>query len=221
MIVFFFRWHIPSIHPCKRDTALYRHRPGRRLEKDIFVQLRRIYLSDSQPTVPGARIRDFPAAPRLPEILRGRRPAPQIRPCRRGARRHPARRRPPHPHAGGPSRRRAVRAGRRSVRLNRRGRAYYEEVRRILLDIHETTERFRDATPRRRASARVLHAARDERPRSRAGNRGVTIASSSSAGPPRSSVSRVTPGYPVRISAAMLSEMRTADSFSQSDARCA
>ena len=29
--------------------------------------------------------------------------------------------------------------GRRSVRLNRRGRAYYEEVRRILLDIHETT----------------------------------------------------------------------------------
>ena len=31
--------------------------------------------------------------------------------------------------------------GRRSVRLNRRGRAYYEEVRRILLDIHETTAR--------------------------------------------------------------------------------
>ena len=29
--------------------------------------------------------------------------------------------------------------GRRSVRLNRRGRAYYEEVRRILLDIGETT----------------------------------------------------------------------------------
>ena len=29
--------------------------------------------------------------------------------------------------------------GRRSVRLNRRGRAYYDEVRRILLDIHETT----------------------------------------------------------------------------------
>ena len=104
--------------------------------------------------------------------------------------------------------------GRRSVRLNRRGRAYYEEVRRILLDIHETTERFRDATPRRRASARVLHAAPDERPRSRAGNRGVTIASSSSGGPPRGSASvpGFTPGYPVRISAAMLSEMRTADS---------
>ena len=34
--------------------------------------------------------------------------------------------------------------GRRSVRLNRRGRAYYEEVRRILLDIHETTERHAD-----------------------------------------------------------------------------
>ena len=34
--------------------------------------------------------------------------------------------------------------GRRSVRLNRRGRAYYEEVRRILLDIRETTERHSD-----------------------------------------------------------------------------
>ena len=33
---------------------------------------------------------------------------------------------------------------RRGVRLNRRGRAYYEEVRRILLDIHETTERHGD-----------------------------------------------------------------------------
>ena len=27
-----------------------------------------------------------------------------------------------------------------SVRLNRRGRAYFEEVRRILLDLHHTTE---------------------------------------------------------------------------------
>ena len=34
--------------------------------------------------------------------------------------------------------------GRRGVYLNRRGRAYYEEVRRILLDIHETTERHGD-----------------------------------------------------------------------------
>ena len=33
---------------------------------------------------------------------------------------------------------------RRGVHLNRRGRAYYEEVRRILLDIQETTERHRD-----------------------------------------------------------------------------
>ena len=33
---------------------------------------------------------------------------------------------------------------RRGVYLNRRGRAYYEEVRRILLDIHETTERHGD-----------------------------------------------------------------------------
>ena len=33
---------------------------------------------------------------------------------------------------------------RRSVLLNRRGRAYYEEVRRILLDIRETTERHGD-----------------------------------------------------------------------------
>ena len=33
---------------------------------------------------------------------------------------------------------------RRGVLLNRRGRAYYEEVRRILLDIHETTERHGD-----------------------------------------------------------------------------
>ena len=33
----------------------------------------------------------------------------------------------------------------RAVRLNRRGRAYYEDVRRILLDIHETTERHGDS----------------------------------------------------------------------------
>ena len=33
---------------------------------------------------------------------------------------------------------------RRGVHLNRRGRAYYEEVRRILLDIQETTERHGD-----------------------------------------------------------------------------
>ena len=33
---------------------------------------------------------------------------------------------------------------RRGVYLNRRGRAYYEEVRRIVLDIHETTERHGD-----------------------------------------------------------------------------
>ena len=34
--------------------------------------------------------------------------------------------------------------GRRGVILNRRGRAYYEEVQRILLDIQQTTERHRD-----------------------------------------------------------------------------
>ena len=33
---------------------------------------------------------------------------------------------------------------RRGVLLNRRGRAYYEEVQRILLDIRETTERHGD-----------------------------------------------------------------------------
>ena len=32
----------------------------------------------------------------------------------------------------------------RSVRLNRRGRAYFEAIRRILLDIHETTEHHAD-----------------------------------------------------------------------------
>ena len=32
----------------------------------------------------------------------------------------------------------------RGVRLNRRGRAYYPEVRRILLDIHNTTEHHSD-----------------------------------------------------------------------------
>ena len=35
-------------------------------------------------------------------------------------------------------------AGHRSVHLNRRGRAYYEEVRRILLDIRDITERHGD-----------------------------------------------------------------------------
>ena len=33
---------------------------------------------------------------------------------------------------------------RRGVRLNRRGRSYYEEVRRILRDIHDTTEHHGD-----------------------------------------------------------------------------
>ena len=168
MIVFFFRLHIPLTHPRTDGTApRRRHRDGRRFEKNIFVQVRRMYLSESQPTVPGARIRDFPAAPRLPALLRSRRPAPQLRPCRRRARRHPARRRPPHPHAGEPSRRRAVRAGRRSVRLNRRGRAYYEEgVRRILLDMPH--ERGRNAegpferslskvTDDREAVSQVMH----------------------------------------------------------------
>ena len=32
----------------------------------------------------------------------------------------------------------------RGVRLNRRGRSYVEDVRRILLDIHDTTRRHRD-----------------------------------------------------------------------------
>ena len=40
-----------------------------------------MYLSESRTTGPGARTRDFPAAPRLPEILRIRRPAAQLRPC--------------------------------------------------------------------------------------------------------------------------------------------
>ena len=82
MIVFFFRLHIPLTHPRTDGTAPRRHRDGRRLEKDIFVQVRIIYLSNSGPTVPGAPIRDFPAAPRLPALLRSRRPAPQLRPCR-------------------------------------------------------------------------------------------------------------------------------------------
>ena len=33
---------------------------------------------------------------------------------------------------------------RRSVRLNRRGRAYYVEIRRILLDIHDTNKHHAD-----------------------------------------------------------------------------
>ena len=111
MIMICFLSNTPSIHPCGRSAALFRHRAGRRLEKGIFVQSRRMYLSQPDPTLPGARIRDFPAAPRLPEILRSGRTAAQLRPCRRGARRHPARRRPPHPHARKTSRRRAVRAG--------------------------------------------------------------------------------------------------------------
>ena len=111
MITICFRSNTPSIHSCGRNATLFRHRAGRRLEKGIFVQSGRMYLSQSDPTLPGARTRDFPAAPRLPEILRSGRPAAQLRPCRRGARRHPARRRPPHPHARKASRRRALRAG--------------------------------------------------------------------------------------------------------------
>ena len=111
MITICFLLNTPSIHPCGRDTALSRHRAGRRLEKGIFVQSGRMYLSKPHPTRPGARTREFPAAPRLPALLRIRRPAEELRPCRRGARRHPARRRPPYPHAGKASRRRPLRAG--------------------------------------------------------------------------------------------------------------
>ena len=110
MIAVFFRWTTPSIHPRRRDAARRRHCFGRRLEKDIFAKLRRIYLSKPDPTVPGARIRDFPAASRLPALLRSRRPAPELRAGGQGAGGDRRRRRPPHPHPGGPSRRRAVRA---------------------------------------------------------------------------------------------------------------
>ena len=43
---------------------------------------------------------------------------------------------------------------RRGVYINRRGRAYYEEVRRILLDIHETTERHGTPACLQRADVR-------------------------------------------------------------------
>ena len=111
MITICFLLHTPSIHPCGRHTGLSRHRAGRRVEKGIFVQSGRMYLSEPDPICPGARIRDFPAAPRLPEILRSGRTAAQLRPCRRGVGRHPAGRRPPHSHARKASRRRALRAG--------------------------------------------------------------------------------------------------------------
>ena len=55
-------------------------------------------------------VRETPPATRLPSILRGRRATPELRPCRRGARRHPTRRRPPHPHAREPSPGRAARS---------------------------------------------------------------------------------------------------------------
>ncbi len=100
----------PSMHDLKGEMALRRDSLGRSFEKVVFVQLRSICLSTSNPTVSCARIRDIPAASRLPALLRSRRPPPELRPCRQGARRHPARRRPPYPHAGEPSRRRAVRA---------------------------------------------------------------------------------------------------------------
>ena len=95
-----FRRNTASMHAHKGSTALRRGSAGRRLGKDIFVRQRTMYLSISNPTASCPRIRDIPAAPRLPALLRSRRPAPELRPHRRGTRRHPARRRPPHPHAG-------------------------------------------------------------------------------------------------------------------------
>ena len=59
----------------------------------------------------GSDFRRAPPAPtRQPALLRGRRPPPELRAGRQGARRHRRRRRPPHPHPGEASRRRAVRA---------------------------------------------------------------------------------------------------------------
>ena len=51
-----------------------------------------------------------PAPARKPALLRGRRPSPELHPRRRGAWRHPGRRRPPRPHAGEASRGSALRA---------------------------------------------------------------------------------------------------------------
>ena len=101
-----FRLETPSMHARKSEPALRRDFLGNSLEKDEFVHMRRTYLSGPDPTVRRTRIRETPAASRLPAILRGRRPPPELRAGRQGARPH----RRPHPHAGEPSRRRALRA---------------------------------------------------------------------------------------------------------------
>ena len=66
-------------------------------------------------------------------------------------------------------------------------------------------------------------AARVGRPRNCAGNARTDLAAPLSAAPPRTSSGAVPgrPGYPVRISAARLSEMRIAPSRTQSRSRCA
>ena len=135
MITFCFLSNTPSIHPCGRNAALFRHRAGRRLEKGVFVQSGRMYLSKPHPTFPAPEpvnslppldcLRFFESAARLRSFAHageelGVTPpavAHRIRMLER--------------HLGAD----LFERGRRSVRLNRRGRAYYEEVRRILLDI--------------------------------------------------------------------------------------
>ena len=103
--------HVPLEYPltdARMGSALRQRFLGRGSERGEFAQERGMHLSSPNPTVPRARIRALPAASRLPALLRSRRPAAQLRPCRQGARRHPARRRLPRPHAGEPSRRRAL-----------------------------------------------------------------------------------------------------------------
>ena len=98
------------MHAHKGEPALQRHCLGRRLEKLEFMQLRRRYLSDLDPTVP------------VPETVKPLPPLDCLRFFEAAARHRSfalagkelgvtsARRRPPHPYAGEPSRRRALRA---------------------------------------------------------------------------------------------------------------
>ena len=133
------------MHDLKGEMALRRDSLGRSFEKVVFVQLRSICLS-GPPTPPFPAPESVISLPPL-DCLRFFEAAARHRSFVRAAEElgvtPPAvahRIRMLESHLGAE----LFERRRRGVYINRRGRAYYEEVRRILLDIHETTERHGD-----------------------------------------------------------------------------
>ena len=104
-----FRLETPSILTHKGKPALRRHCPGGLLRKLYLCNYEvSVYLSPTPPFPAPESVISLPPLDCL-RFLRGRRPPPELRAGRQGARGYRRRRRPPHPHPGEASGRRALR----------------------------------------------------------------------------------------------------------------